>query len=93
MTTWIKPEWVKNLKVGDTVWQVETHPNMPNGRWKWQATIINIADNYIETKFHRDPNLEWLKALVQRLAPNHRTYNTQCQKNYFDPLGNIAIEI
>lgn len=92
MKEWPKPEWVKDLKVGDDVFQVEKHPTMPNGEWHWKAKIIKIESNYIETEYCRDRNLEWLMVLTKKLAPHHRTYSPQFCKNYFSPNGEINLK-
>lgn len=86
------PEWVKNLKIGDKVYQIERHPSIPNGKCNWSAIVIKIENNYIETEYSRDQNVEWLKILTLKLASNHRTFGTNTQKNYFDNDGNTNIE-
>lgn len=88
---WIKPEWVKDLKVGDKVYSIERHPRLPNGSWKWESVIIKIESNYIETEYKR-VEYDWLIEMTKNLAPHHRTFSKQTVKNYFGPDGSINIE-
>jgi hypothetical protein len=83
---------VHELKIGDYVFQIEKHPEIPGGIWKWKAKVVAIESNYIETEYARDRSVEWLRAITNRLAPNHRTYNTGWCKNYYDPKGCINLE-
>ena len=85
-------DWIKELKIGDNVFQIERHPTMPNGEWKWNAIVTKIESNYIETTFERDRNLEWLQELVKKLSPIHRTYQRNWIKNYDGTDGTINIE-
>jgi hypothetical protein len=85
-------KWIKNLKVGDEVYTIERHKNLPNGSYKWKSKVIKIEPNYIETVYERDYKLEWLLDLCENLASNHRTFDTQYVKNYFSPDGVINIE-
>lgn len=77
-------DWIKNLKIGDDVLQVERHPNITNRVWRWKAKVYRIEPNFIETEFFRDSGEEWLVEQTKRLAVYHRTFITVWQKNYFD---------
>lgn len=85
-------EWLKELKIGDKIYQVERHPSMPNGKSLWKAEVTKIETNYIETVCERDNTLEWLLELTKKLANNHRTFNKVWTKNYYGPDGSINVE-
>lgn len=78
--------------VGDKVFQIERHLNIPNGEWKWEAVVTKIEKSYIETVSERDHTLEWLLELTNKLAGNHRSFNKVWTKNYYSPDGKINIE-
>lgn len=84
--------WIKDLKVGDKVYQVERSPKIPGGKWQWEAVVTKIDPAYIETAFERDSSLEWLQEIIESLAPNQRTYGKITMKNYYAPDGTINIE-
>lgn len=87
-----RPDWINNLKVGDTVFTLEKSYNIPgidpepNGLCviKTPSIITCIASNYIETKFKRNFNLAWVNF--------ERAYKVTYVKNFFDPSGEINIE-
>lgn len=83
-------DWIKDLKVGDSIFQIEKHKDITNGFCLWNAVITKIEPNFIETSWTRDWNQEWLINLCKKLAPNHRTFSPQTTKNYFNN-GNINI--
>jgi hypothetical protein len=85
--------WIKNLKVGDSVYTIDRHKNIPGGSWKWKSEITIIESSYIETVYRRERGLAWLEAAILKLAPNHRTFEKTWSKNYFAPDGSINIEL
>lgn len=86
-------DWIKELKIGDEIYTIERHIKIPNGFWKWKSKVIDIQSNYIETEYRRDFKLDWLLLDCNNLAVNHRTFDRQFIKNYFNTLtGEINIE-
>jgi hypothetical protein len=95
---WIKnnEEWIKNLKVGDKVFQVEINKLIPTGSHKWKGVVVSIESNYIEVKSNREP-IDWLEDLRVKMKKGSSnnfdsTYSTNFTKNYFAPDGMINIE-
>jgi hypothetical protein len=95
---WIKntDDWIKNLKVGDKVFQVERNKLIPTGFWKWKGVVTKIESNFIEVKYCREP-VDWLEDLRVKMKKNSNsnidsTYNDNWIKNYFAPDGTINIE-
>ena len=89
-------DWIKELKIGDKVFQIERHKNIPNGFWKWKGFVMKIESNYIEVKYHREP-VAWLEEArleMKKKAQGNidKTYDESWVKNYFAPDGTINIE-
>ena len=78
----MKEQWITDLKIGDIVYTIERHKDIPGGEWKWKSVVTKIESNYIETEFERE-RLDWLEELTKKLAVHHRTYQKQFVKNYF----------
>lgn len=85
-------DWIKNLKVGDKVYTIERHANMPGGSYKWKSEITIIESSYIETMYRRERGLAWLEGACLKLSVIHRTFEKTWSKNYFAPDGTINIE-
>jgi hypothetical protein len=83
------------MKVGDIVYTIERHKDIPNGEWAWKSKVVRIESNYIETEFCREPE-PWLLELLDKqisegiLSSRARsfTFNKITIKNYFNPITN-----
>ena len=89
-------EWIKNLSIGDKVWQLERHKLIHNGYHKWKGVVTIVETNYIEVKWYREP-IDWLEDLRVRMKKGSSTnidstYSVNYTKNYFSPAGEINIE-
>ena len=88
-------DWIKELKIGDMVFQVERHKIAPDGICKWKGIVTKIEKNYIEVKHHREPTawLEDARSEMKRNASGNidKTYDDTWTKNYFAPDGSINI--
>ena len=92
----VNNDWIKELKVGDSVWQIERHPKIPDGFHKCKGVVVKIEPNYIEVKWMREPTA-YIEDLRREMKKNSvgnmdATYNFQFTKNYFSPDGSINIE-
>lgn len=85
----------ENLKVGDEVIQID---RTSIGDFRYKAIVVRIENNFIETTYERYPYPEIIE-LVERLMKQgklsvlHRTFHKTWNKNYYDSLGNIDIEL
>lgn len=76
-----------HLKVGDTVITIERYRVKADTliEMKYLSIITKIEPNHIEVVFTRPDHLEYSKYL--------RWGSEQTTRNYFDPEGNINIEL
>ena len=85
-------DWIKDLKVGDKVMEIEIHPSLPNGRYTWMGEVTIINSAFIEVKWSREYGQDWLNNLTAGLGNNHHTYAATWTKHYFHPDDKVNIE-
>lgn len=79
----ITNNWIKTLKVGDTVLTIEKWSNLMYE--EWPSVITKIESSYIETEYVRQYRPEYENFL--------RAYTKNTVKNYFNPIdGTINIK-